>query len=83
MLFMSLLVPKGKGKEAIEFLKRIKTPEGITVRDVYVTFGRYDGVVLFEASDSKTALKFAMEIGFATDYTLETLSAVPVQDLKD
>lgn len=81
MLFMSLLVPKGKGKEAIEYLKKLKAPKGIIIRDVCVTFGRYDGVVLFEAPDAKIALNFALEIGFATDYTVETLSAVPVKEL--
>jgi uncharacterized protein with GYD domain len=82
MLFMSLLSPKGKGKEAIEYLKKIKAPKGITVRDICVTFGRYDGVILFEAPDSKTALNFVLEIGFATDYTIETLNAVPVKELQ-
>jgi uncharacterized protein with GYD domain len=81
MLFVSLLSPKGKGKEAVDYLKKLKAPKGITVRDVYITFGRYDGVILFEASDAKTALNFVMETGFATEYTIETLSAVPVKEL--
>jgi uncharacterized protein with GYD domain len=81
MLFVSLLSPKGKGKEAVDYLKKLKAPKGITIRDVYITFGRYDGVILFEAPDAKTALNFVMETGFATDYTMETLSAVPVKEL--
>jgi uncharacterized protein with GYD domain len=81
MLYMSLLVPKGKGREAVEYLKKLKAPKGITIREVCVTFGRFDGVILFDAPDSKTALNFALEIGFATDYTIETLSAVPVKEL--
>ena len=81
MLFLSLLVPKGKGREAVEYLKNLKAPQRIKILNVCVTFGRYDGVILFEAPDEKTALNFALEIGFATDYTLETLSAVPVKDL--
>jgi len=39
MLFVSLLSPEGKGKEAIAYLKKLKAPRGITVHDVYVTFG--------------------------------------------
>lgn len=81
MLFVSLLSPKGKGKEAVDYLKKLKAPKGITVRDVYITFGRYDGVILFEAPGAKTALNFVMETGFATEYTIETLSAVPVKEL--
>ena len=81
MLFVSLLSPKGKGREAIDYLKKLKAPQRIEIHDVYVTLGRYDGVVVFEAPDVKTAINFAMETGFATDYTMETLSAVPVKDL--
>jgi uncharacterized protein with GYD domain len=81
MLFMSLLLPRGKGRETIDYLKNLKAPKGITIRDAYITFGRYDGVILFEATDEKTALNFALEVGFATDYVIETLSAVPAKDL--
>ena len=81
MLFVSLLLPKGKGKEAVDYLKKLKAPQGIKVHDVYVTFGRYDGVIVFEAPDAKTALNFVMETGFATDYTIETLPAVPAKEL--
>ena len=81
MLFVSLLSPKGKGKEAVDYLKKLKAPQGIKVHDVYVTFGRYDGVIVFEAPDQKAAMNFVMETGFATDYTIETLTAVPAKEL--
>ena len=81
MLFLTLLSPKGKGKEAVAFLKGQEVPQGITVRAVYFTLGRYDGVIVFEAPDPKTAMSFVMEIGFATDYTVETLTAVPAEQL--
>ena len=82
MLFVSLLPPKGKGTEAVKYLKQLRAPPGITVRAVYFTFGRYDGVIIFEAPDLKTAMNFAMETGFATDYTVETLAAVPAEELQ-
>jgi uncharacterized protein with GYD domain len=81
MVFISLLSPKGKGSEAVNYLKELKAPEGITVHATYFTFGRYDGVILFEAPDVKTAMNFVMETGFATDYTVETLTAVPAEEL--
>ena len=81
MLFVSLLSPKGKGKEAVDYLKKLKAPQGIKVHDVYLTLGRYDGVIVFEAPDTKTALNFAMETGFVTDYTMETLTAIPAKEL--
>jgi hypothetical protein len=80
MLFISLLSPKGKGKEAIAYLKRLKAPRGITINDVYVAFGRYDAVVVFEASDPKKAMSFAMDIGIRTGYLIETLNAVPAKE---
>ncbi|HEX78028.1 MAG TPA: GYD domain-containing protein [Dehalococcoidia bacterium] len=81
MLFVTLLSPKGKGSEAVNYLKRLKAPQGITLRAVYFTFGRYDGMILFEAPDAKTAMSFVMETGFATDYSVETLTAVPAEEL--
>jgi uncharacterized protein with GYD domain len=81
MLYMSLLSPKGKGKEAIAYLKKLKAPRGITIHDVYVTFGRYDGVVLFEAPDPKKAVSFAVDIGIETGYLIETLGAVSSKEI--
>lgn len=81
MVFISLLAPKGKGSEAVEYLKKIKAPRGITMHATYFTLGRYDGVIIFEAPDVKAAMKFVMQTGFATDYTVETLTAIPVKEL--
>lgn len=67
---------KGVGNESEE-THRID-PSG---HAVYFTFGRYDGVVIFEAPDTKTAMSFVMETGFATDYTVETLAAVPAKEV--
>lgn len=81
MLFISLLAPKGKGSEAVKYLRELKAPRAITVRGAYFTFGRYDGLIVFEAPDVKTAMNFVMETGFATDYTVETLTAISAEEL--
>jgi len=81
VLFVTLLMPKGKGTETVKYLKEVKAPEGIRVRDVYFTFGRYDGIIVFEAPDEKAAMKFVMETGFATQYMMETLVAVPAKEI--
>ena len=81
MVFITLLSPKGKGAEAINYLKELKAPAGITIHKVYLTLGRYDGVIVFEASDAKAATNFAMATGFATEYTTETLTAIPAKEL--
>jgi len=81
MLFISLLKPKGKGAEAIKYLKELKAKKGISIKGVYFTYGQYDGVIMFEAADEVTAMKFIMETGFATQYTVETLVAVSAKEL--
>jgi len=81
MLFVTLLSPKGKGREAINYIKELRAPQGVAIRDVYFTFGRYDGLIVFEAPDVKTAMNFAMETGFTTDYAVETLTAIPAKEL--
>ncbi len=81
MLFISLLIPKGKGEQAVKYLKELKAPKGITIRDIYFTFGRYDSIIVFEAPSAKAAMDFAMQVGFATQYTLETLTAVSTKEI--
>jgi len=80
MLFVTLLVPKGKGEEAVKYLRALKAPKGIKIRDIYFTFGRYDGIIIFEAPSTKEAMDFAMKVGFETHYTMETLTAVQARE---
>ena len=81
MVFISLLLPKGRGKEVVDYLKKLKAPQGIKIHDAYLTLGHYDGVIVFEAPDAKTALNFTMDTGCSTDYAIETLSAIPAEEL--
>lgn len=81
VLFVTLLSPKGKGMDAVKYLKSLKGKGNIKIRDVLFTFGRYDGIIIFEAPDEKEAMKFVMETGFTTQYTVETLVAVPAKGL--
>jgi len=81
MLFITLLQPKGKGTEAVKYLKELKAPKSIAIKGVFFTYGRYDGCIMFEAPDEVTAMKFIMQTGFATQYTVETLIAVSAKEL--
>lgn len=81
MLFVTLLLPKGKGADAVKYLKRLEAPAGIKIREVYFTFGRYDGMIVFEAPNEAAAMKFVMETGFSTQYAMETLVAVPTNEI--
>ena len=51
------------------------------ILNIYFTMGRYDGVIIFEAADAKTAIRFAADVGFTTDYSVETLTAIPAKDM--
>jgi uncharacterized protein with GYD domain len=81
MVFVTLLSPKGKGIEAVNYLKKLKAPSGVTIREVYFTLGRYDGVIVFEAPSVKKAMDFVIATAFATDYTVETLTAIPAKEV--
>lgn len=80
-MFITLLSPKGKGMDAVKYLKTLKEKEGIKIRDAFFTFGRYDGIIIFEAPDERAAMKFVMETAFSTQYTVETLVAVSAKEL--
>ena len=81
MLFITLLSPKGKGMDAVKYLKSLKEKGNIKIREVFFTFGRYDGIIIFEAPDEREAMKFVMETGFTTQYTVETLVAVSAKEM--
>jgi uncharacterized protein with GYD domain len=76
-----LLSPRGKGVDAVKYLKSLKEIKNVKIRDVFFTFGRYDGIIIFEAPNEKEAMKFVMETGFSTQYTMETLVAVPAKEM--
>lgn len=75
------MLPKGKGADAVKYLKELKAPKGVKIREIYFTFGRYDGIIVFEAPDEATAMKFVMQTGFSTQYAMETLVAVPANQI--
>lgn len=81
MLFITLMKPKGKGANAVEYLKKLRGKDKVKIVSVYFTFGRYDGIIIFEAPNEEAAMKFVMETGFATQYMMETLIAVPAEKL--
>jgi uncharacterized protein with GYD domain len=81
MLFITLLSPKGKGVDAVKYLKSLKETENVKIQETFFTFGRYDGIIIFEAPNEKEAMKFVMETGFSTQYTMETLVAVSAKEI--
>jgi uncharacterized protein with GYD domain len=53
---------------------------GGTLVHTYLTLGRYDGVVIFEAPDDHTAAKIALLMGTQGDSSAETLRAFPEEE---
>ena len=70
-----------KTKGSTDCLRQPRAPEGIAICDICVTFDRCDGVIVFQARHEKIALNSAIEIGFAANYRIETLGALPVKEL--
>jgi uncharacterized protein with GYD domain len=75
------MLPKGKGASAVKYLKELKTPKGIKIRDIFFAFGKYDAMIIFEAPNERTAMNFVMETGFATQYIMETMIVVPAEEI--
>lgn len=70
--------PKDFRKLAAEVSERIRTEcPGVTWKDSYATFGRFDVVDVVEANDPKQIEKAAMIIRAYGHSTTETLAATP------
>lgn len=55
--------------------KIIRENPAVKVREMLWTFGAYDGVLIAEASDAETYLKFVLN--FSDYLSTETLTAIP------
>jgi uncharacterized protein with GYD domain len=75
------MLPKGKGVDAVKYLKGLKAPNGIKIRDIFFAFGKYDSMIVFEAPNEQTAMNFVIETGCATQYTMETMIVVPAKEI--
>lgn len=62
-------------------MKEIKAPKGITIRDIYITLARYDGVIVFDVPGPKEAMRLAADVGVETGYLVETLGAIPAKEV--
>ena len=65
---------KDTAKRAEAITKAIKKI-GVSVREVYWTLGRFDGVLIFDAPDEETATAALMTIGRMGNVRSETLRA--------
>jgi len=77
MLFVSLI--KFRRKLTTSDVNRtdqiIRENPSVKVREMLWTFGRYDGILIAEAPDQETYLKFVLQ--FSDYLSTETLVAIP------
>lgn len=75
VLFVTLLkVRPGKAEQAFRLFKIGEAPEGISIKTNLGLFGRYDGLVIFEAADSGKAAEFVTKM--VEVFETETFAAV-------
>jgi len=84
MIFITLCKLRGKAtKEAIAESSRVleqNAKEGAKLLGFYYTLGRYDTVLITEAPDEKTAMKWFLRAGGIA--STETLVAVPGEEAR-
>ena len=49
-------------RTALEELKKIKAPSDILIRSIYTLFGRYDIMVIYEATNEHSSSEFLCEL---------------------
>jgi uncharacterized protein with GYD domain len=84
LIFLTLLkVLPGKASEQPSFMRRLKMiqpPSGVMLKEVYLLFGRFDGALIFEAPDAKTAMNFVLKVAAPGIYKTETLAGLRAEE---
>lgn len=63
MMFVTLLtIRPEQNKEAYSAIKKFKLPKGVSVKTTLGLFGRYDGLLIYEAKDERTGMNFLLDI---------------------
>jgi hypothetical protein len=65
----------------VKYPKSLEKNESIEIQGASFAYGRCDGVTVSEAAKEKEAMKFVMETGFPTQYTVETIFAAPSKEM--
>jgi len=84
MLFLSLLKVYSSRGDHSALLKRIWSvppPSGVKILQVYYLIGAYDGAIIFDAPNFKSAKDFLAKIASQAVYRIETMGAIPAEEL--
>ena len=66
----------------LDAARQLASSLGAEIKAVYLTMGRYDLAVIFDAPDDETVAKFALAIGSRGSVSTETLRAFPEDDYR-
>lgn len=66
----------------VESIASVETVSG-KVLTQYAVLGRYDFVIITEASDNQSAARLSLELGVRVGLNIETLPAMPIGVLSD
>jgi uncharacterized protein with GYD domain len=71
-----------EGPSRLERARQVASSMGATIKDFYLTMGRYDLMVVVEAPDDATVAKVLLAIGSAGAIATETLRAFPESEYR-
>jgi uncharacterized protein with GYD domain len=65
----------GEGRQRRAAARAVAESLGAEIKQVYLTMGRYDLVIIIEAPNDETVAKIALKVGATGNLTTETLRA--------
>jgi uncharacterized protein with GYD domain len=68
--------------ERAEAFKEMAKKSGVTLRDLYWTFGRHDVIAVFEAPDDETAAALSLSASSRGNVRCETLRAISFEEMR-
>lgn len=66
----------------LDAARQLASSLGAEIKAVYLTMGRYDLAVMFEAPDDETVARFALAVGSRGAVSTETLRAFPEDEYR-
>ncbi|MFB6192351.1 MAG: GYD domain-containing protein [Haloarculaceae archaeon] len=72
-----------QGNDLTDYLESVAEDAEGEIRDVYLTFGGYDLVVVSEFPDDRSYAEFALAVGGQGDLSTETLKGITRDEYRD
>ena len=65
----------------LDAAKKAAAKQGVTIKDTYYTFGKYDFVVISDAPNDETLSRFLLSIGALGNVHTKTMRAFTVDEM--